>query len=162
MSAIKRLGIPRIKAVGLDNIVNNKKNIEEVYKIKLLTTLDEGSANEKDISKKQKGMLNGRTYAFQVEAYIGEKPGSANLINWELSYFDLDENIRITLPISGKGERIDLVMENLDTCGRYVEIRAYIHDKNNNAVLKIWKHNRFRWFNGTKLYGEIQNRTIKP
>ncbi|HBV15516.1 hypothetical protein [Chryseobacterium carnipullorum] len=163
MSTVKALGLKKTKALGLpQNNNDNEGQVEEVYKIKMTTPLDSGSANEKDMSKTQKGMIHERTYTFIVEDYIGKKPKSTNDINWELSYYDSDENAWLDLPISGKGERIDLVMQNIDTCGRYIKIRAYIHDKKNNAVLKIWKHNRFRWFNGSKLYGEVLDRIVKP
>lgn len=161
MSTIKPLGLKDIKALGLNNIeISNNKG--EVYLIKLSSKLYDGSANEINITKLKKGLLYGMTCNFEVVSYIGEKPQTNSEINWEMSYYDIEEGKQEILPISSTGESISLDMRNNDTCGSYLYIRAYIKDKKNNAVLKIWKHNYFRWFSGVKIRNEVEARKINP
>ena len=164
MSLIKPLGIQKIKRLKLGDAFNfngnNDKNTElfEVKSIKLLTPLDEGSANDGKEINKQLGMVYGNNYSFQVTEYMGKKPHDLSKIKWEMIYHDLDDNEWKELPISNNGDLCTINMSNVDTCGRFVYIRAYINDKKNDAVLKIWKHNRFRWFDSKKLHSEIEER----
>lgn len=104
------------------------------------------------------GIVFGKNYIFQVIEYLGKKPQNTKQIKWELTYHDLDDNEWKVLPVSNTGETCTINMSNVDTCGRYIYIRAYINDSKNDAVLKIWKHNRFKWFDSKKLYSEIENR----
>ena len=45
-----------------------------------------------------------------------------------------------------------------EMCGRFIYIRAYIDDEKTEGKLKIWKHNRFRWFDKQQLKQEIKDR----
>jgi hypothetical protein len=47
-------------------------------------------------------------------------------------------------------------------CGRFVYFRAYIQDAESEGELKVWKHNRFRWFDRKQLKDEVEERKAKP
>ena len=89
MSLIKPLGIQKIKRLKLGDAFNfngnNDKNTElfEVKSIKLLTPLDEGSANDGKEINKQLGMVYGNNYSFQVTEYMGKKPHDLSKIKWK-------------------------------------------------------------------------------
>lgn len=158
MSIIKKLGISKIKTLELNNIGKDVNEIYEIKKIKLVTALEDGSANDGKKINTQKGMINGKNYTFEVEEYIGKRTTELTSIKWEITYNDFDTGEIISLPIQARGERITVNMGNLESCGRFLYIRAYIKDKNNNAFLKIWKHNRFRWFDQIFFETDLGNR----
>lgn len=157
INKVTALRLPKNSLARLNPAVNeDTSGVSEVKSIKLITPLDDGSANDGTGTKTKKGMIHGKNYTFKVTEYFGKRPSNLSKINWELTYYDLDDSEWKTLPISGKGESITMNMGNLDTCGRDLYIRAYIDDENNDAILKVWKHNRFRWFDGKIFDGELK------
>ena len=50
----------------------------------------------------------------------------------------------------------------IEMCGRFIYVSAYIEDVKTKVELKIWKHNRFRWFDRKILIDEIAERKKKP
>jgi len=161
MEAVKALGLSRAKSLGLSGEKNGINEIYEVKSIKITTPLEDGSSNDNKKIKTQKGMIYGKNYTFEVAEYIGKRAKELTSINWEVTYTDADTGEIVNLPISARGERITVQMKELDSCGRYLYIRAYIKDKKNSAVLKIWKHNRFRWFDQMLFEKELGAR-IEP
>ncbi len=135
-----------------------KETLQEgVKEIELLTTLDDGSSN--DLSGGlQKGMIFGKTYRFKVKSYTNETPKDKSVIKWMLKYHSLTENKWITIPLPAKGDTVKITMDEKDSCGRFVYIRAYIKDAEKEAELKKWKHNRFRWFDRKIIENQITER----
>lgn len=132
---------------------------EGVKEIELITPLEDGSAN--DLSGNlQKGMIFGNTYQFKVKSYVNNVPSNINNINWMIKYHSLSENKWIEIPLSAKGDNIKIVMAEEDLCGRFVYVRAYLKYPEKESELKIWKHNRFRWFDRKQLKQEIEDRII--
>jgi hypothetical protein len=163
MSSIKALGIPKIKALGLGNLTGgDNKEVYEIKSIKIVTALESGSANDGKKINVQKGMLYGKNYTFEVAEYLGKRTTELTSIKWEISYNDFDSGKIVNLPVNARGERVTINMGNLESCGRYLYIRAYIRDKKNTAVLKIWKHNRFRWFDQIVFEKELGDRIGEP
>lgn len=80
MSLIKPLGIQKIKRLTLENPFgihgdnDEKGETFEVKSIKLLTSLDEGSANDGKGINTQLRIVFGKNYTFQVIEYLGKKP----------------------------------------------------------------------------------------
>lgn len=167
MSTIKRLKIPKIEALELENVTTNiSGEIYEIKSIKIGSVLDNGSANDGSTNngkkiKLQEGILYGKNYTFEVTEYVGKRTTELTSIKWEIFYNDFDTGEIVNLPINARGERITINMGNLESCGRYLYIRAYIKDKKNTAVLKVWKHNRFRWFDQVLFESELADR-IQP
>ncbi|MFS1520067.1 hypothetical protein BWK63_12945 [Flavobacterium covae] len=52
-------------------------------------------------------------------------------------------------------------MNEEDMCGRFIHVRAYIDDPKSEGETKVWKHNRFRWFDREVLEEEMEERTTK-
>ncbi|OWP74356.1 hypothetical protein [Flavobacterium oreochromis] len=52
-------------------------------------------------------------------------------------------------------------MNDEGLCGRFVYIQAYIDDPKSEGKLKVWKHNRFRWFDRMIVEEEIDERTTQ-
>ncbi|MCH4829981.1 hypothetical protein [Flavobacterium columnare] len=52
-------------------------------------------------------------------------------------------------------------MNEEDMCGRFIYVRAYIDDPKTEGETKVWKHNRFRWFDREVLEEEIEEKTTK-
>ncbi|MDR2205210.1 MAG: hypothetical protein LBE36_03510 [Flavobacteriaceae bacterium] len=156
---MRKLAMSPIYAMGQ----KNKKKEEDIYEVKsigLITPLDDGSSND-NTGKTQKGMIDGKSYTFRVSEYVGKRPKILGKINWELTYHNLDDGEWKTIPMPTKGETFILNIGG-ETCGRYIYIRAYINDKKNSAVLKIWKHNRFRWFDRKLFEEQLEDRIISP
>jgi len=132
---------------------------ESVKEIELLTPLDDGSANDQS-GGLQKGMIFGKTYQFKIKSYTKEAPKDKSIIKWMLKYHSLSQNKWIEIPLSLKGDTVKITMNDEDMCGRFAYIRAYINDSETEGELKVWKHNRFRWFDRNQLKQEIEDRII--
>lgn len=50
-------------------------------------------------------------------------------------------------------------MNEKDICGRTLHVIAYINDEDSEGYLKIWHHNRFRWFDRKIFEVELKERT---
>lgn len=141
-----------------------RKGIEptQVKSIKLLTPLDNGSANEsgeKNRTKTQPGMVFGKTYKFKVDAYTNLPPQDKKKIKWKYKYHSLSQNKWIEYTSKITGEEYGLVMNEKDMCGRTLHVMAYINDDESEGYLKVWCHNRFRWFNRIIFEAELKERT---
>lgn len=132
---------------------------EGVKEIELLTPLDDGSTNDKTGGLNNKGMVFGKTYNFRVKSYVKDAPKNKSDIKWLLKYHSLSENKWKEIPLAAKGDNVKITMNEEDFCGRYIYVRAYIKDHKNEAELKVWKHNRFRWFDRMIVDDEIKERT---
>jgi len=135
-----------------------KTSKETVKEIELLTDLDDGSANDQS-GGLQKGMIFGKSYQFKVKSYAEETPKDKSVIKWMLKYHSLSENKWIEIPLALKGDTVKITMNEEDICGRFAYIRAYINDSETEGELKVWKHNRFRWFDRMIVEEEIKERT---
>lgn len=126
----------------------DRKGIEptQVKSIKLLTALDNGSKNDGTGKGVQPGMLYGKTYSFKVSAYTNGNPNDLKKIKWKYKYHSLSKNKWIEKSSSKTGDTYSLHLNEKDICGRTLHVMAYINDSENEGYLKIWNHNRFRWF----------------
>jgi hypothetical protein len=131
----------------------------KVKTIRLMTTLDLGSANDNSGTETQEGMLYGNTYEFKVVAFTEETPADKSIINWMYKYHSLSENKWIEKKLAVTGDTLKFTLNDKDMCGRVIHMRAYIKDPENEGELKVWKHNRFRWFDRKKVHNEIKERT---
>ncbi|WP_149207580.1 hypothetical protein [Flavobacterium johnsoniae] len=131
---------------------------EAVKEIELITKLDQGSANDKT-GTFQDGMIFGKTYHFKVKSYVKDSPKNKLNIKWILRYHSLADNSWKEISLSQKGESLKITMNEEDMCGRFIYIRAYVKDHKTEAELKVWKHNRFRWFDRMLVEEEIKDRT---
>lgn len=149
---------------GVNNDANRGRQIPkttEVLEIERLTDLDDGSANDGTGTNTKKGLIFGKTYTFKVKKYTNGAPANLKSIRWALSYTDPDTGVYYENNLQGdvRGETIKIAFTgNTNTCGCNVEIKAYISNIKKGGVLKIWKHNRFRWFDGKRVEDELKER----
>lgn len=141
----------------------SRKGIEptQVKSIKLLTDLDDGSANNKSTTILEKsGILFGKTYSFKVESYTNENPKDQNLIKWAVSYTDSDTGhyYQNTLEDILTGDTVNITFSNKYMCGNNLEVKAYINDFENEGKLSLFKHNRFRFFDRQILIDDVAKR----
>lgn len=134
----------------------------EVKTIECIDELDEGSANDGSGVNTKGGILFGKTYTFKVKTYTKGIPKNLTNIKWLLSYKDPEtgiyhENI-LSKDIRGETVRISFT-ENINICGCEVEVKAYISNIIEGGNLKVWHHNRFRWFDAKIINYEIIKRT---
>jgi hypothetical protein len=166
ISATKNRWSGKENGIAEHNYVAPEKNKEEpkkegkesVKEIELLTALDDGSANDQS-GKLQPGMIFGKAYQLKVKSYAKDTPKDKSTIKWMLKYHSLSENKWVEIPLPLKGENVKITMNEEDMCGRFAYIRAYINDSEIEGELKIWKHNRFRWFDRMIIEEEIKERT---
>lgn len=143
-------------------IPEKAKKETKVKTIQLITVLDSGSANDNSGTGTQEGMLYGKTYEFKVVAFTQETPADKSVINWMYKYHSLSENKWIEKKLPIKGETLKFTLNEKDMCGRFVYVRAYIKDAENEGELKVWKHNRFRWFDRKQIKDEVEIRRNMP
>ena len=134
----------------------------KVKEIELITALDDGSANDKS-GGIQKGMVFGKTYEFRVKSFTGDKePSDKSKINWIVKYHSLSKNQWQEINLKAKGEVMKLFVNEKEMCGRFVHVKAFINDSETEGQLKIWKHNRFRFFDRKIVYEQAENRAKNP
>ncbi|MBD3905417.1 hypothetical protein NAL32_13670 [Chryseobacterium sp. Ch-15] len=134
----------------------------QVKSIKLLTELDDGSANDNSGTIKPKsGIVLGKTYTFQVETYTNEDPKDKSLIKWAVSYTDPETGAyhKNVLEEFVTGDSIRITFTNQNMCGYNLEVKAYINDLENEGKLPLFQHNRFRFFDSIKVEDELKIRT---
>jgi hypothetical protein len=154
---------PENKVIALPKrVVQTEKLETKVKTIQLMTTLDLGSANDNSGTETQEGMLYGNTYEFKVVAFTEETPADKSIINWMYKYHSLSENKWIEKKLAVTGDTLKFTLNEKDMCGRVIHMRAYIKDPENEGELKVWKHNRFRWFDRKKVHNQIKNRINDP
>lgn len=156
------------KANGVNNSKHQNRGVNEITEIKsivCLSDLDNGSANDGTGINTKKGVIFGKTYVFKVESYTNGEPKDFNNIKWIMSYIDPNTNILyqniLLKDIRGESIRISFT-GNINICGCELEIRAFIFNKDRGANLKVWHHNRFRWFDGKRVYNELALRNKNP
>ena len=130
----------------------------EVVKIKIVTALDKGSANDGRGINLQDGLVFGKSYTFEVVSYTNKTPADLSMIKWVLKYHCLKDNSWKEWKVSATGSRITIKMGNKDICGRFLHVKAYINSKESVQFEKFWHHNRFRYFDSKKAYGELTER----
>ncbi|POR16964.1 hypothetical protein BWK58_15180 [Flavobacterium columnare] len=140
-----------------------EKKQGKVKEIELVTTLDFGSKNDKS-GGTQLGMIFGKEYTFQVKQYENETPLSKQLTKWQLRYHSpkYSKNKWIDIPLKVTGNIVKITMNEEDMCGRFVYIQAYIDDPKSEGELKVWKHNRFRWFDRMIVEKGFEDRKNDP
>jgi hypothetical protein len=131
--------------------------ITKVKEVTLKTSLDFGSANDGS-GGQQSGMVHGKTYVFNAE-YTDGDPKDKSSTKWMLKYHDLSKNDWVEKPLKSTGKTLNLLVDQEEMCGRFVYVRAYIKDAKTEGELKVWKHNRFRWFDRSVVEKEIKERT---
>ncbi|WP_316633028.1 type VI secretion system tube protein TssD [uncultured Flavobacterium sp.] len=139
-----------------------EKKETQVKIIQLTISLDFGSANDGSGTNQQQGMLFGKTYEFKVIDYTQETPTDLSVINWMYKYHSLSQNKWIENKLSVTGDTLKFTLNEKDMCGRFVYLRAYIKDVENEGELKVWKHNRFRWFDRMIVHNQINSRVKDP
>ena len=137
------------------------KSETKVKEIELLTDLDDGSAND-STGGLQKGIVFGKTYKFKVKSYTKEEPTSKSVVKWMYKYHNLKDNKWEEVYSKNTGENYAVHFNEEEMCGRFIYIRAYIDDEKEEGELKVWKHNRFRWFDRKIIKNEVNERETKP
>lgn len=138
-----------------------KQSPTRVKEIERITPRDDGSANDGS-GGTQKGFIFGKTYEFKVKSFTNGNPISNQLIKWSQKYHNLSNNQWTEVPLNTRGDTLKLTLNDPEMCGRFVYIRAYIDDEDNEGELKIWKHNRFRWFDRKVVHEQIEERVKEP
>ena len=133
-----------------------------VQKIELKTPLDDGSLNDGTGTGTQKGFVFGKTYTFKVKSYTDKDPVDKNSIKWMYKYHNSSQNKWIEVFSKKTGEEYSIYFNEEEMCGRFVYLRAYINDAKNEGELKVWKHNRFRWFDSKIVNTQIDERVKEP
>jgi len=135
-----------------------KQSATRVKEIELITPLDLGSKNDGK-GKTREGFIFGKTYKFKVKSFTNGNPVSNQLIRWMYKYHNLTTNKWVEVHSKIKGNQYSLYFNEKEMCGRFVFVRAYIDDEDNEGELKTWHHNRFRWFDRSIVESEIKDRT---
>lgn len=159
---IKHWQVSRVPTKPVYYIPKKEEKETRVKTIECVTTLDLGSANDGTRTKHQQGMLYGETYEFKVTDYTEGIPENKSSINWMYKYHSLSEDKWIEKKLSPVGDTLKFTVNEKDMCGRFVYIRAYIKDAENEGELKVWKHNRFRFFDRMIIHEQIKNRVNDP
>ncbi|MET3047506.1 hypothetical protein, partial [Flavobacterium covae] len=102
----------------------------------------------------------GKEYTFQVTQYDNETPLTRRLTKWQMRYHSpkYSQNKWIDVPLKVTGDTVKITMNEEDMCGRFIYVRAYIDDPKTEGETKVWKHNRFRWFDKMVVYEQIEDR----
>ncbi|MGR3789802.1 hypothetical protein ACUXZJ_02640 [Flavobacterium sp. TN-1] len=134
-------------------------NQGKVKKVELVTNLDLGSKNDKS-GGTQLGMIFGKEYTFQVTQYDNETPLTRRLTKWQIRYHSpkYSQNKWIDVPLKVTGDTVKITMNEEDMCGRFIYVRAYIDGPKSEGEIKVWKHNRFRWFDSKELISDLNLR----
>ncbi|MCJ7934550.1 MAG: hypothetical protein MUW56_13195 [Chryseobacterium sp.] len=145
----------------------SRKGIEptQVKSIKLISSLDDGAANDGTGAIKEKsGLIFGGTYTFKVESYTNEEPKDSDLIQWAVSYTDTETGkyYKNVLESTSRGDEVSITFNDKNGCGNNLEIKAYINDMEQEGKLVIFKHHRFRFFDRKQLLNELQSRKQDP
>lgn len=159
---VKYWQISKVPVEPVYYVPKKEEKQTKVKTIQLMTTLDLGSANDNSGTETQEGMLYGNTYEFKVVAFTEETPADKTVINWMYKYHSLSENKWIEKKLAVTGDTLKFTLNEKDMCGRVIHMRAYIKDPENEGELKVWKHNRFRWFDRKKVHNQIKNRVNDP
>jgi len=158
-----------INEVGEDNGVSfgspsDPPATTKVSTIKLMGVLDDGSANDGTGNNYQKGLVFGNAYEFKVTGYTNGEPINKSSIKWMIKYQSPQYSFNKSLEIEQHfilGDSVIITMNDKDMCGCDVLIRAYISDPSSEGELKLWMHNRFRFFDRKQLENEVEDRTTK-
>lgn len=146
---VQVFGKEGVEKKDYNEVKRKQHNVEttKVKEIERLTSLDKGSSND-ETNSYQEGLIFGKIYTFKVKSYTKSTPKDKNQIKWAIRYHSpiYAQNKWIDIEFSARGEQISIHMNNKDMCGRFVTIIAYIEDKKSEGNLKLWKHNRFRFF----------------
>ncbi|MDA6070062.1 hypothetical protein NJT12_10575 [Flavobacterium sp. AC] len=150
--------------VAREEVATTTNKIDKVKEIELLTVLDKGSKNDNNINSTtfQDGMVFGKAYHFKVKSYVQNPPANIADIKWMLKYHSPSQNKWLEIPLSVKGDSVIITMNDKDMCGRFIYLRAYIQDPESEGEYKQWKHNRFLWFDRTKVHKQIMDRIKDP
>lgn len=143
----------------------SRKGIEptQVKSIKLLTPLEKGSDNDNTGKNfNQEGAVFGKKYKFRVDAYTNLPPQDKKKIKWKFKYHSISKNKWIEHNSTVTGEEYILYLNEKDICGRTIHIMAYINDEESEGYLKVWHHNRFRFFDRQIVYKQAENRAKDP
>lgn len=134
----------------------------QVKIVEIVTVLEKGSANDGLGKNLQNGMVYGKNYSFRVIAFTQEKPKDLKKIEWYMKYHNLTLNKWEEIALKNTGDEITIYMNNLEMCGRYVYVRAYLNDIKIFGETKVWMHNRFRWFDRQVVRNEVEARFSNP
>jgi len=156
---VKHWQVSKIPTAPVYYTPKEEKKQTRVKTIKRITPLDFGSSNDGSGTGKQEGMLYGKEYEFKVTEYTEETPDDKSQIKWAIKYHSLSQNKWIEKNSSVTGDTLKFFLNEKDMCGRFVYFYAYIQDTESEGELKVWKHNRFRWFDRMIVYNEIKERT---
>ncbi|WKL48584.1 type VI secretion system tube protein TssD [Flavobacterium pectinovorum] len=156
---VKHWQVSKITTAPVYYTPKKEKKQTRVKTIQLVTSLDFGSSNDGSGTGGQKGMLYGKEYEFRVTEYTEETPDDKSQIKWAIKYHSLSQNKWIEKYSSVTGDTLKFFLNEKDMCGCFVYFRAYIQDAESEGELKVWKHNRFRWFDRMIVEKEIKERT---
>lgn len=142
-----------------------RKGIEptQVKSIKLMTALEKGSDNDgtgKNFN--QDGAVFGKTYKFVVTGYTHMPPQNKKKIKWKFKYHSPSKNKWVEHTSTVTGEEYNLYLNEKDICGRMIHVMAYINDEESEGYLKVWHHNRFRFFDRKLVEKQAEERAKDP
>lgn len=139
---------PGVEFAAKNPIKRNGIETTQVKSIICLTDLDDGAANDgsgKIIPKS--GIVYEKTYSFKVESYTNGEPGNKNIVKWEVSYTNSETGLYHSDVLDpATGDTVNIIFRNSELCGNDVKVKAYINDMDNEGILTIFHHNRFRFF----------------
>lgn len=156
---------PGVEYATKTKIERNGIETTQVKSIKLLTDLDDGSANNSTNTILEKsGIVFDKTYEFKVETYTNDDPEDKSLIKWAVSYTDIEtgQYYKNALEDTVTGDTISITFKNQNMCGSNLDVKAYINDLENEGKLSLFKHNRFRFFDREIIKNEVEERETKP
>lgn len=153
-NSAKASPIPKAESIKREPVQTPK-----VKTVKLISALHKGSKNDKSKTE-QPGLVFGKTYEFKVTEYVnGKKPENLVVVKWMFRYHSLSKNSWVEKKLNVTGDTLKLKMSEKDMCGRFIYVRAYIEDTESEGELKVWKHNRFRYFDKKVFEEELNERT---
>lgn len=155
--------MPGVEFDGKTSI--SRKGIEptQVKSIKLLTPLEKGSNNDGTGQNfNQDGAVYGKTYKFKVDDYTNLPPQDKKKIKWKYKYHSLSKNKWMVHYSNVMGDEYNLYMNEKDMCGRIIHVIAYINNENSEGYLKVWHHNRFRFFDRKLIEAQAEERAEDP
>lgn len=135
-----------------------------INKIECVSKLDKGSDN-KGFGNSLDGMIYGKEYEFKVseyyESFVPSEENKKEII-WEYSYSNDQGKETLVTQEEPSGETFKLKIDNLDMLGKEISVYAYYDDKEIEGILKVFCHNRFRYFDRKIVEQQIEERLKKP
>jgi hypothetical protein len=128
------------------------------------TNLHEGSANDGTGTATQKGFVFGKSYKIVVVSYATQAPVDPAQVKWQVKYTSPasssgGETVKL---LAARGDQLTFVCDDKHMCGCDVTITAFIQQPSKGALLTVFHHNRYRWFDSKRVEKQISQRQSAP